>query len=201
MFYSRTAPVLPSDLVEELHRIYAIARPSDQAARFEKLMQHIEKVGADVTNQKGSVLQSWVMLLPLREQGCLMTAVRGCDLTPKRPLDSLERRIVSAIRAGFMVAADPRETDSEPGSFMSLKIPDAKTEKLSTLGHYPLHWVAHVMHACEVLGYRHPDPHVSAPFRDLYTEFCHMLHVPMETFETYSKRMTEDRIAAGNVVS
>src|SRR5258706_71297 len=30
-----------------------------------------------------SVLQDWVMALPLREQGTLLTAVRGCDDEPK----------------------------------------------------------------------------------------------------------------------
>ena len=30
-----------------------------------------------------SVLQDWVMELPLREQGVLLTAVRGCDFEAK----------------------------------------------------------------------------------------------------------------------
>ena len=50
-----------------------------------------------------SVLQNWVMALPLREQGTLLTAVRGCDLTPKFPLDSLERRLVGSIRFTFSI--------------------------------------------------------------------------------------------------
>lgn len=192
-------PLSNATLMHRIFTINSMGHLGEQHDALDRLVTDIKAHG--LTDHPRSVLQPWVMDLPLREQGCLMTAVRGCDLTPKRPLDSLERRIVAAIRGGFMVAADPRETDSEPGSFMSLKIPDAKTEKLSTLGHYPLHWVVHVMHACEVLGYRHPDTRVLSQFQDLYREFCHMLHVPAETFETYAKRMTEDRIAAGNVVS
>lgn len=56
-----------------------------------------------------SVLQDWVMELPLREQGTLLTIVRGCDLTPKLPLDSIERRLVGALRFAIMIPADPRE--------------------------------------------------------------------------------------------
>jgi hypothetical protein len=44
-----------------------------------------------LTNRRVSVLQDWVTELPLREQGTLLTSVRGCDLTPKYPLDSQER--------------------------------------------------------------------------------------------------------------
>jgi hypothetical protein len=42
-----------------------------------------------------SVLQDWVCNLPLRMQGTLLTAIRGCDLTPKLPLDSTERNLAN----------------------------------------------------------------------------------------------------------
>jgi hypothetical protein len=70
-----------------------------------------------LTNRRVSVLQDWVTELPLREQGTLLTSVRGCDLTPKYPLDSQERRVVGFIRYAFMVPADVREVDAEPGAF------------------------------------------------------------------------------------
>ena len=35
--------------------------------------------------QQTSVLQPWVMALPLRAQGTLLTGFRGCDLAPKNP--------------------------------------------------------------------------------------------------------------------
>lgn len=140
------------------------------------------------------------MELPLREQGVLLTAVRGCDLTPKFPLDSLERRLVGAIRGNFMVPADPRELDREPGCFMASVVPNAKAERFSALGHYPTHWLTHVMHACEVLGYRHPNQDVKTQWQLVYMAFCEMLHVRPEQFEDYVHRLSEDRIAKGNVV-
>lgn len=139
------------------------------------------------------------MELPLREQGTLLTAVRGCDLTPKYPLDSLERELVGAIRYAFMVPADPREVDCEPGTFFISRVPLEK--KLSGIGHYPQHWISHVMHASEVIAYRHPDRNISRQFLALYHKFCHDLHVTPENFDQFVARLSEDRIAQGNVVS
>jgi len=153
-----------------------------------------------LVNPRRSVLQDWVMELPLREQGTLLTAVRGCDVTPKYPLDSLERRLVGAIRAGFMVPADPREVDAEPGSFFVAE-PPWEGFKFSALGHYPQHWVSHVMHAAEVLAYRHPSLTRRAQWAHIYTRMCHGLHVPAETFQQFEARLSEDRIAQGSVVS
>lgn len=148
-----------------------------------------------------SVLQDWVMELPLREQGTLLTVVRGCDLTPKNPLDSPERKIVGQLRNAFLVPADEREVGIEPGSFFVPGTPDPDTFKASAFGHYPQHWVAHVMHAIEVLGYRHPDTDERQRWHQIYLKFCHGLHVMPESASQMFTRLSEDRIAAGTVVS
>lgn len=145
-----------------------------------------------------SILQDWVMELPLREQGTLLTAIRGCDLTPKYPLDSPERSLTAAIRCAVMNAADPREIDFEPGCFMISEPPNFKC---SELGHYPQHWYAHVMHACEVLGYRHPVESKRQRWFHIYLSFCKSLHVNPETNEQMTERLSEDRIRTGSVVS
>jgi hypothetical protein len=150
-------------------------------------------------NRRVSVLQDWVMELPLREQGTLLTAVRGCDLTPKYPLDSLERRLVGSIRAAFMVPCDPREVDAEPGCFFISEPPIGF--KPSTFGHYPQHWVSHVMHACEVIGYRHPDHRKRAKFNAIYLTFCFSMHVNPESLAEFEARLSEDRVASGAIVS
>lgn len=145
-----------------------------------------------------SVLQGWVSDLPLRAQGTLLTCVRGCDLTPKYPLESLERRLVSALRWSFMVPADPREVDAEPGCFFSSHIPD--DFKPSALGHYPQHWISHVMHAAEVLSIYHPNRYVADKWRVVYERLCRSLHVNPETPEQAEERYLEDRVAAGTIV-
>lgn len=148
-----------------------------------------------------SVLQDWVMDLPLREQGTLLTAVRGCDLAPKDPnnLLSPERHLTAYLRWCFLNPADPREVDHSPGCwFRSTPPPRFKP---SSISHYPFHWIGHVMHALEVVSNRHPDVDVRADTRHLYAAIVRGMHLTPETFEEYEGRLSEDRIAAGTVVS
>jgi hypothetical protein len=148
------------------------------------------------------------MELSLREQGTLLTAIRGCDLAPKHPLDAPERRLVAAIRYAVMVPADEREVDAEPGTFMSRWIP--LDFKPSALGHYPHHWLMHLVHAIEVLAYRHPIEDGHSMFstdrrreywRTLYEKFVKSFHLEIESFTAFTTRMAEDRIAKGEIVS
>ena len=145
-----------------------------------------------------SVLQDWVMDLPLREQGTVLTAVRGCDLTPKLPLDALERQLVGFIRFCILNPADPREVDV-PGAFFQSRMP--QDWKASELGHYPLHWYSHVMHTLEVIGYRHPHPKLADTALRAYFRMATSLHLHPESKDEMIARLSEDRIATGTVVS
>lgn len=145
-----------------------------------------------------SVLQDWVMELPLREQGTLLTGVRGCDLTPKLPFDSPERQLVGYLRYCFLNPADDREVGIV-GAFFQEAPPVAW--KPSELGHYPLHWFSHLMHSYEVCGYRHPDPGIRRECHLIYIKLATSLHLGPEPFFTFANRLSEDRIANDTVVS
>lgn len=144
------------------------------------------------------------MLLPLREQGTLLTAVRGCDDEPKTwtrqgVAYSPGRRLTAFIRYCFMNPADPREVDFEEGSFFQSQPPDPF--KPSEFGHLPQHWYSHAMHALEVVGYRHPDGVTRAQAANLYIAMVRNLHLNGERYEDFVKRLSEDRIRTGTVVS
>lgn len=150
-----------------------------------------------------SVLQDWVMELPLREQGTLLTAVRGCDDEPKQwtakgIAESPGRRLTAYIRWCFMNPADVREVDI-PGAFFQSRAP--KPFKPSEFGHLPQHWYAHVMHALEVIGYRHPDLGIRDVAWGLYEAMARNLHLKYEGKQDMIERLGEDRIASGTVVS
>lgn len=152
-----------------------------------------------------SVLQDWVMELPLREQGTILTAIRGCDVAPKewvpetgRVVDTQERRLTAFIRYCCLNPADVREIDV-PGSFFQSTGP--LPFKPSGLGHYPLHWVSHIMHTFEVIAYRHPAPAIAGGAWQYYLSIVHSLHLNVETREQMSARLSEDRIKTGTVVS
>ena len=143
------------------------------------------------------------MELPLREQGTLLTAVRGCDVEPKQWIatgfaDSPGRRLTAWIRWTFMNPADPREVDI-PGAFFQSEPP--APFRPSEFGHLPQHWYAHVMHALEVVGNRHPDVNIGMRALTLYHAMVRNLHLRVESVDEMTKRLSEDRIATGTVVS
>lgn len=152
-----------------------------------------------------SVLQDWVMELPLREQGVLLTCVRGCDLTPKewtsddKVAYSAARRIVAFLRWCFLNPADPREVDYQEGSFFQSHPPDPFHP--SEFGHLPLHWYSHVMHSLEVIAYRHPSNHIGGIAFVLYEKMVTSLHLNIESCTDMIERLSEDRIAKRQVVS
>lgn len=151
-----------------------------------------------------SVLQDWVMNLPLREQGTLLTAVRGCDFEAKTWTSqgigySPGRRLTAFIRYCFMNPADIREVDYEEGSFFQSKPPHPF--KPSEFGHLPQHWYAHAMHALEVIAYRHPSETIKRQADELYYRMVRNLHLLPETKEMMIERLSEDRISTGTVVS
>lgn len=151
-----------------------------------------------------SVLQDWVMELPLREQGTLLTCVRGCDNEPKTWTStgvaySTGRRLTAFIRWCFMVPADIREVDSQEGAFMMSEPPNPF--KPSEFGHLPQHWYSHAMHALEVIAYRHPNVRIKNIALSLYESMVHNMHLEIETCDTMIDRLSEDRIKSNKVVS
>ena len=145
-----------------------------------------------------SVLQEWVMNLPLREQGALVVAMRGGDEVPKRPLDSTARQLTGYLRFLVMNPADEREVGIE-GAFFQDQPP--RNWKPSELGHYSLHWFAHLMHGYQICGYRMLDNALRLEAQAVYVKMVHSLHLKPESFAEMKYRLSEDRIANGTVVS
>lgn len=143
------------------------------------------------------------MDLPLRMQGVMMSATRGCDVTEK-PREAgegpIERHLVAWLRYCFMVPADERETLVK-GAFIRPDPPHIKRWKASEMGHLPQHFYAHLMHAFQVVAFRHPDPQVGLTAYEIYEKMVHNLHLNVEPEAQFTVRLIEDRIASGTVVS
>lgn len=92
-----------------------------------------------------SVLKDWVMELPLRAQGTLLTGIRGCDLAPKNPCDinerygcstgesTPERHLAAYLRFCCLNTPDEREIGM-PGAWIQPRPPT--DWKPSQFGHY-----------------------------------------------------------------
>lgn len=145
---------------------------------------------------EGGVLRPWVRVLPLRLQGVLVTAIRGCDGAPK---EDSSKNLSRMIRRAILNPADPRESLNAGGffGFSREHLESSLSDFYHSLDQYPLHYVMHLTHACEVIGYSHPDQNMAAFFEMTYLLFCHTFHLNPETKEEMLARLTEDRIAAG----
>jgi hypothetical protein len=143
-------------------------------------------------------MRDWTADLPLRAQGTIIAGLRGCDLTPKNPVDSTARQLVAYLRWLTMNPADEREVDI-PGAYMQ-SFPPADWRQ-SELGHLPLHYVSHLMHAYEIVAYLHPEPTHGMAAYAIYERLVDGLHLNIETRRQMTKRLTEDRIATNTVVS
>lgn len=139
-----------------------------------------------------SVLQRWVMALGLRHQGVLLTAVRGCDTEPKegagKALVRSYRSEVLNCHCGdaakaktFIEAVDVDELGRRMVAF------------LKNLDHYPHHYIAHLMHASEIVGYKRP----SEQWAWFYFKLCKGLHVNPETVDQLDARLNMDEESFG----
>lgn len=148
--------------------------------------------------KKQSVLRDWVSELPLRHQGVLVAAVRGCDGAFK---ENSAKPIVRALRYAFMNPADEREVSMQ-SAFMSHDFSQYDLSGfLTNWDHFPMHFIQHLMHACQVIGYKHPELTTREMFCDAYDKIVRKLHLYSETEIDMDIRLTEDRIANyGNAI-
>lgn len=128
------------------------------------------------------VVQAWTHLLPMRIQGLLLTGIRGPDGAPKTcPAKTVVNYYrFSVIRLDivqpFGRASAPQE------AFKSL---------LAEHDEHQHHWLMHMVHCAEVLGYCHPDYPIRMFWNSFYVMFCHGLHMMPEGKQGLLKRLMD----------
>ncbi len=192
--YLRHAPA--ATIRSEIH--WAISQLPVKLARDNRDTQVVvdEIMQGHMELSPHQVQRQWSTCLPLRHQGVLMTAIRGCDGAPKEdPSKSLSRM----IRMATLNPADERETSSRGGffGFDSTKLESDLHDFLHSLDEYPLHYVMHLMHASQVIGYKHPNIEFRDFFRLAYALIVHTFHLNMESESDMDLRLTLDRVASG----
>lgn len=141
-----------------------------------------------------SVLQDWVMELGLRHQGVMLCAVRGCDTAPKDdPSKLLTRCLRYEVLNCFCV--DPAKAVSFIEEVDIDELGERMIAFLKNCDHYPQHYVSHLMHASEVIGYKKP----SEQWLWFYQKLCKGLHVNPESEEQLDRRLLADEITFGQL--
>lgn len=138
-----------------------------------------------------SILKDWVQELGLRHQGVLLTSVRGCDTAPKHDASKLLTRCIrneilnphcgNAKKAATFIEAVPEDV-------LIQRFGDFRRN----LDHYPHHYVMHIVHTIEIIGYKHPDPRIAYNWRMFYKYLCRGLHLNLETEEELDRRLNAD---------
>lgn len=143
----------------------------------------------NMTDRSNSILHPWVTHLGLRHQGVLLTAIRGCDSAPK---DDASKRLARCIRNAILRAhcGDARKSASFIEHCEGPELETRMDAFASNLDQYPWHYIAHIMHTAEILGYYHPTEADS--WRYLYEKLCKKFHVMPESREQLDERLNKD---------
>jgi hypothetical protein len=88
------------------------------------------------------------------------------------------------------MGVDPHKTQSFMGYTATL-IAD-RDRFLRSLDQYPFHFVMHLMHAAEILGYKHPDQNRRVFWINLYCTIVYEhLHCEVESMEMMDLRLAD----------
>lgn len=168
------------------------------------------------------VLQAWVGEIPMMQQTVLLTAIRGPDGVSKynacKMLLRWYRRCVLLSAMDKQVLLDPYSMNG--GSFTGPSITAASTQTalfgaaypevhdqfnwwpamdqlvsayLKDVDAIPHHFQMHLLHAIEILGYKHPRRHVGEWWQRVYIRLVHSLHLHPETEAELDRRLGDTR--------
>lgn len=151
-----------------------------------------------------SLLQEWVMCLPLMQQTVLLTATRAPDgLRKMHPVKVLCRW----LRRCYLVSAFDKRVLSSPyepggGSFMGPCQTDEVRSKEHAADLYigcgdeiPLHFHFHLQQAAEIMGYKHPDAFTRLWWLGFYQRMCAFGHSNPETEAQLDLRLSDNKEA------
>lgn len=135
-----------------------------------------------------SILQEWVEKLGLRYQGVLVSAIRGCDTASKQ---DPSKGLVRSYRAEVLRAhaGDPRKSKSFIEKVDDRAVAERMSAFVNNWDHYPLHYVVHLIHAAQIVGYYHPDCDTQALWHVFYKNACNKLHMSYESKEALAFRL------------
>lgn len=139
---------------------------------------------------KESVIHEWVSELTFQQQALLMTAMRGPDAQPKH---CTAKAIVRYLR-GVVLRPAGGWSGRNDNDFMWGDW-DVFREYMKAFWNdhdqYPHHFIMHLIHCAEVVGYKHPEQHIRVYWHRFYLEACKSFHMNPETEEGMDKRLND----------
>ncbi len=156
-----------------------------------------------------SVIQTWVNEISMMQQSVLLTAIRGPDGSPKYgPVKLLLRWFRRCV---LLSAMDGRVLDNpyvtNGGSFTGPSLGESQcyedeweggmdavlSDYLRSLDAIPHHFQMHLMHAIEILGYKHPDECIRKWWNSVYIRLVNDMHLFPESEAQMDGRLGDSR--------
>lgn len=144
-----------------------------------------------------ALLPDWVNNLSLQQQAVLVLALRGPDGFPKH---HASKPILWFLRACVLRSAhtgNMMQHGEHIPTFMSMRACNT-TVWLDQLKAFrevedelPLHYYTHLMHAAQVLAYKHEDKLLRERWAVFYKQCCGYLHCPSESESEMDVRLND----------
>jgi len=136
-------------------------------------------------NISNCVIQDWLIVnCTLKQQTVVLCALRGCDgLIKGNPTKVLSRTLRNVIL---------RNADNSTSFMYNNKITNKQIRDFTDyLDSLPVHYVTHLAHGIEIVGYFHPDKEIRKMWNDIYLLICRNFHMKPETKEENQKRLKD----------
>lgn len=145
-----------------------------------------------------SVQPEWHRQLTLQQQSVLMLAARGPDgIAKDHPCKDVQRAyrgcVLMAARYGRML-----RWGEKADSFMSLdRFADIMAwativhSFFETIDDLPHHFIMHLLHGAEIMGYKHPEVLFRARWLSFYNKGCYDMHMNPETQKQMDNRLSD----------
>ncbi len=150
-------------------------------------MKRLFRIAAETIEAvPGSVVQEWLSRLSMMQQTVVLEMLRGCDGVSK---EDPTKFIIRFFRSCVI-------TNHGSGNFMVVE----KKTLLSSVksffedcDKYPLHFVMHLAHSAEIVGYKCPDKEIAEFWKNFYLDLCHTIHVNPESEREMDNRLRDNR--------
>ncbi|MFN3675779.1 MAG: hypothetical protein ACK4TC_07340 [Sphingomonas pseudosanguinis] len=171
------------------------------------MTEHQVLISDSTKTAPATVLQDWVGSLSFMQQTVLLTAVRGPNGVPKY---GPTKMLLRWYRRCILLSAMDRAVLSTPydhgggsftgPSFQTLFGSDWRDRMDEIVGDYlreldaiPHHFQLHLLHAIEIVGYKHPDGQIRRWWLGTYQRLVHDMHLWPETEEQLDRRLGDSR--------
>lgn len=135
-------------------------------------------------------MQYWLGELTFQMQALLMTAIRGADGTMKHN----NSKCLSRYLRGTVLKPAGDWNGKNNNNFMWGQYELFEGYAMAFIedhDEYPHHFIMHLVHSAEVIGYCHPNKEVKSHWRWFYFMMCESFHMTPETKEQMFERLND----------